>query len=316
MSDLNKLDPFTDGIDRRGFLKCMAWVGTGIIWTVNGGVLSSRALGAPSAADEKGDFSFAQISDSHIGFSKEVNKDVAATLQLAVDRINANKSGADLLIHTGDITHLSKPAEFDAVNQILRGAKVGKTFYVPGEHDVFTDDGKSYLDRYGKGTLGQGWHSYDYKGVHFIGLVNVANLKPGGLGLLGAEQLDWLKKDVAPLGSSTPIVAYAHVPLWAVYPKWGWGTEDSQQALTLLRKFGSVTVLNGHIHQVLQKTEGNITFHTACSTAFPQPAPGAADSPGPMKNVAAEKLRSVLGLSQVSYIENKGSLAIVNRSLE
>src|SRR3954470_10452200 len=291
MSELNKIDPFTDGVDRRGFLKCMAWVGTGIIWTVNGGVLSSRAFGAP-AADEKGDFSFAQISDSHIGFSKEVNKDVAATLQLAVDRINANNSRADLLIHTGDLTHLSKPAEFDTVDQILRGAKVGRTFYVPGEHDVFTDDGKSYLERYGKGTLGQGWHSYDYKGVHFIGLVNVANLKPGGLGVLGQEQLDWLKKDVAPLGSSTPIVVYAHVPLWAVYPKWGWGTEDSAQALALLKRFGSVTVLNGHIHQVMQKTEGNVPFHTAMSTAFPQPAPGAAKSPGPLK-VEDAKLRSV-----------------------
>jgi len=294
----------------------MAWVGTGIIWTVHGGVLSSRAFGAQPGADEKGDFSFAQISDSHIGFSKEVNKDVAGTLQLAVDRINANKTPADLLIHTGDLTHLSKPAEFDAVDQILKGAKVSRTFYVPGEHDVFTDDGKSYLDRYGKGTLGQGWHSHDYKGVHFVGLVNVANLKPGGLGVLGTEQLDWLKKDVEPLGGSTPIVVYAHVPLWAVYPRWGWGTEDSQQALALLRKFGSVTVLNGHIHQVLQKTEGNVTFHTACSTAFPQPAPGTADSPGPMKNVAAEKLRSLLGLANVSYTENKGSLAIIDRTLQ
>src|SRR3954462_8311246 len=316
MSELNKIDPFTDGVDRRGFLKCMAWVGTGVIWTVNGGVLSSRSFGAEPAAEAKGDFSFAQISDSHIGFSKEVNKDVTGTLQLAVDRINAMKTPSDLLIHTGDLTHLSKPAEFDTVDQILKGAKVGRTFYVPGEHDVFTDDGKSYLDRYGKGTLGQGWHSYDYKGVHFIGLVNVANLKPGGLGVLGQEQLDWLKKDVAPLGSSTPIVVYAHVPLWAVYPKWGWGTEDSEQALTLLRKFGSLTVLNGHIHQVLQKTEGKVTFHTACSTAFPQPAPGTADSPGQIKNVPVEKLCGMLGLKRVDYVENKGALAIVDRPLQ
>jgi 3',5'-cyclic AMP phosphodiesterase CpdA len=202
------------------------------------------------------------------------------------------------------------------VDQIVKSAKVNRTFYIPGEHDVFTDDGKSYLERYGKDTKGQGWHSYDYKGVHFIGLVNVANLKPGGLGVLGQDQLDWLKKDVEPLGSSTPIVVYAHVPLWAVFPKWGWGTEDSAQALALLKKFGSVTVLNGHIHQVLQKTEGNISFHTACSTAFPQPAPGTAESPGPMKNVAAERLRSMLGLATVSYVENKGSLAIVDHSLQ
>jgi 3',5'-cyclic AMP phosphodiesterase CpdA len=294
----------------------MAWVGTGVLWTVRGGILSSRAFGAEVAADAKGDFTFAQISDSHIGFSKEVNKDVAGTLQLAIDRVNAMPQRPDLLIHTGDLTHLAKPAEFDTVDQIVRGAKVGRSFYVPGEHDIFTDDGKSYLDRYGKETKGQGWHSYDHKGVHFIGLVNVANLKPGGLGVLGQEQIDWLKKDVESLGGSTPIVVYAHVPLWTVYPKWGWGTQDSEQALTLLRKFGSVTVLNGHIHQILQKTEGNITFHTACSTAFPQPAPGMAESPGPMKNVAAEKLRSMLGLSTVSYVENKGTLAIVDESLE
>ena len=215
---------------------------------------------------------------------------MAGTLQLAIDRINSMSDRPELLIHTGDLTHLSKPAEFDTVDQIVRGAKVSRALYVPGEHDVFVDDGKSYLERYGKGTLGQGWHSQDYKGVHFIGLVNVANLKPGGLGVLGQDQLDWLKKDLESLSGSTPIVVYAHVPLWTIFPKWGWGTQDSEQALALVRRFGSVTVLNGHIHQVLQKTEGHIAFHAACSTAFPQPAPaGTAESPGPMKNVPAEK---------------------------
>lgn len=316
MADRIDKDTANDGIDRRGFLKCMAWVGTGVLWTVRGGILTSRAFGAEVGAEAKGDFTFAQISDSHIGFSKKVNEDVAGTLQRAIDRINALPQRPDLLIHTGDLTHLSKPAEFDAVDQIVKGAKVSRAFYVPGEHDIFTDDGRSYLDRYGKDTKGQGWHSHDHKGVHFIGLVNVANLKPGGLGVLGQEQLDWLKKDVESLGTSTPIVVYAHVPLWTVFEKWGWGTQDSEQALTLLKKFGSVTVLNGHIHQVLQKTEGNITFHTACSTAFPQPAPGKAESPGPMKNVAADKLRSMLGLSTVNYVETKGTLAIVDSSLE
>jgi 3',5'-cyclic AMP phosphodiesterase CpdA len=316
MSDRIEQDVTRDGIDRRGFLKCMAWVGTGVVWTVSGGILTSRAFGAGADADAKGDFTFVQISDSHIGFSKDPNKDVAGTLQLAIDRINRMERRPELLIHTGDLTHLAKPEEFDAVDKIVKGAKVGRSFYVPGEHDIFTDDGKSYLDRYGKETRGQGWHSYDHKGVHFIGLVNVANLKPGGLGVLGKEQLDWLKKDVEPLGSSTPIVVYAHVPLWTIFPKWGWGTQDSEQALGLLKKFGSVTVLNGHIHQVLQKTEGNVTFHTACSTAFPQPQPGKAESPGPIKNVPAEKLRGMLGLATVSYVEAKGMLAVVDRSLE
>ncbi|MDB5324881.1 MAG: metallophosphoesterase, partial [Phycisphaerales bacterium] len=285
--------------------------------TMRGGILSSRAFGADPAADAKGDFSFAQISDSHIGFSKEINKDVAGTLQLAVDRVNAMPTRAELLIHTGDLTHQSKPEEFDAVDQILRGAKVGQTFYTPGEHDYFSDDGRQYLDRFGKGTRGAGWHSYTHKGVHFVGLVNVASLKPGGLGVIGREQLDWLKKDLESVGPSTPIVMYAHVPLWAVYPEWGWGTSDSEEALSYVKRFAAVTVLNGHIHQVLQKTEGHVTFHTARSTAFPQPEPGKAASPGPIKTVAAEKLRSMLGLTTVNYVQNgPGSLAIVDTTLE
>jgi 3',5'-cyclic AMP phosphodiesterase CpdA len=305
-----------DGIDRRGFLECMAWVGTGLAWTVSGGLLSSRALGQAPGQAKKADFTFIQISDSHIGFSKPPNQDVAGTLQLTMAKINALPTRPDLVIHTGDLTHLAKPAEFDTVGEICKAARTSRVAYVPGEHDVFTDDGKLYLERFGKGTQGTGWHSFDHKGVHFIGLVNVANLKPGGLGTLGQEQLDWLKRDVQGLGASTPIVVYAHVPLWTVYPKWGWGTEDSAQALALLKRFGSVTVLNGHIHQILQKVEGNVTFHTARSTAFPQPEPGKADSPGPIKNVPADKLRSVLGLTKVAYVEGKRSLAIVDASLE
>jgi len=309
-------DHHHDGIDRRGFLECMAWVGTGIAWTVTGGVLSSRVFGQDSGQTKKGDFTFVQISDSHIGFSKEPNKDVVGTLRATVDRINALPAQPELLIHTGDLTHLSKPDEFDTVNEVLKSAKVGRTVYVPGEHDVFTDDGKQYLDRYGKGTRGAGWHSFDHKGVHFIGLVNVANLKPGGLGTLGMDQLDWLKRDLAGKADSTPMVVYAHVPLWTVYAKWGWGTDDSEQALGYLKRFGSVTVLNGHIHQIMQKVEGNATFHTARSTAFPQPEPGQAASPGPIKNVAAAKLRGMLGLSRVDYKENRGALAIVDATLD
>jgi Icc protein len=199
-------NPTGDGIDRRGFLECMAWVGTGVVWTVSSGVLSSRTLGDDDAKAAKGDFSFVQISDSHIGFSKEPNKNVTATLQKAIAKINSLPQRPDLLIHTGDLTHLSKPDEFDTVSEILKGAKAGRTLYVPGEHDVFSDDGKQYLERHGKGTMGTGWHSFDHKGMHFVGLVNVADLKPGGLGTLGSEQLDWLKKDVAGLGDSTPVV--------------------------------------------------------------------------------------------------------------
>ena len=300
-----------DGVDRRGFLKCMAWAGAGLVWTFAGGVPASHALGRAKTDNPQVDFSFIQISDSHIGFNKPANTDVTATLQAALDRISAGPDSPDFLIHTGDLTHSSKPAEFDTLDQVLAGTK-RQVFYVPGEHDTSVDDGKMYLDRYGKGTKGNGWYSYDHKGVHFIGLVNVVQLE--GMGKLGQPQLDWLKQDLDGLKSSTPIVVFAHIPLWAIYPTWGWGTSDSEQALAMLRRFGSVTVLNGHIHQIMQKVEGNLTFHTAMSTAFPQPAPGAAPSPGPMK-VPADKLRDVLGITHATFVAQKHDLAVVDSSL-
>jgi Icc protein len=305
-----------DGIDRRGFLKCMAWAGTGALCVMQGSVLKSYALNRssdPGPAAAAGELSFVQISDSHMGFNKPANPDVAGTLKAAVDKINALPTPPEFLLHTGDISHLSKPEEFDNVDQILKSTG-REAFFVPGEHDVLNDDGKQFLERYGKGSKGAGWRSFDKKGVHFIGLVNVMNLKAGGLGTLGHEQLEWLEDDVKHLKSSTPIVVFAHIPLWSVYPEWGWGTEDSAQALAYLKKFGSVTVLNGHIHQTMQKVEGNVTFHTAASTAFPQPQPGKADSPGPMK-VPAEQLRSVLGITNVNYVRGKHALAVVDSTL-
>jgi 3',5'-cyclic-AMP phosphodiesterase len=300
-----------DGIDRRGFLKCMAWAGTGMVWSFVAGVPVSHALGRSAHSAGQADFTFVQISDSHIGFNKPANADVTATLQAALDKINANSAAPDFLLHTGDLTHGSKPAEFDTLNQVLSASR-NQVFYVPGEHDTSSDDGKLYLERYGKGTKGNGWYSFDHKGVHFIGLVNVVQLE--GMGKLGQAQLDWLKQDLSGLKSSTPLVVFAHIPLWAIYPAWGWGTSDSEQALSMLKRFGSVSVLNGHIHQVMQKVEGSVTFHTAMSTAFPQPAPGAAPSPGPLK-VPAEKLRDVLGVTHANFIAQKHDLAVVDATL-
>jgi 3',5'-cyclic-AMP phosphodiesterase len=300
-----------DGVDRRGFLRCMAWAGTGALCVMRGGVLSSYALGEAKGKKVDADFSFVQISDSHMGFNKPANPDVTATLKVALDRIDALPTTPEFLLHTGDITHLARPEQFDTVSQMLGGKDV---FYVPGEHDMVDDNGKGYLDRFGKNAQGAGWYSFDKHGVHFIGLVNVVDLKAGGLGTLGPEQLEWLEKDVKHLSHSTPIVVFAHIPLWTVYEQWGWGTQDSAQALAYLKKFGSVTVLNGHIHQTMQKVEGNVTFHTACSTAFPQPQPGTAQGPGPMK-VPPEQLRSVLGITDVNYVRHKHALAVIDSSL-
>jgi 3',5'-cyclic-AMP phosphodiesterase len=318
-----KKDENNDGIDRAGFLKCMAWAGTGVLWMMSGGVMKS--FGMSQMIDKstgnlkkgliipKSDFSFVQISDSHIGFNKAANTDVLGTLQAAIAKINAMPVQPSFVLHTGDLTQLAQPDEFDILQQALTGIKTEKIFYVPGEHDV-TDNGKLYMERYGKGTKGDGWYSFDSHGAHFIALVNVLTQGDGSFGVLGPDQLAWLEKDVKGLSNSTPIVVFAHVPLWAVYPQWGWGTKDSEQALSYLKRFGSVSVLNGHIHQTIQKVEGNITFHTAMSTAFPQPAPGSAPSPGPMK-VPAEKLRSVLGLTSVNYVEHNHTLAITDTPL-
>jgi 3',5'-cyclic-AMP phosphodiesterase len=307
-----------DGVDRRGFLKCMAWAGTGTLCLLQGGVLKSFALSdvlQQKVEHLNGDLSFVQISDSHIGFNKAANPDVTATLREAIAKVNALPTPPSFVLHTGDLTQLSKPDEFDMLAESLKSLKTERIFYVPGEHDVLNDNGELFHQRFGKGTPGDGWYSFDQKGAHFIGLVNVLNLKAGGLGSLGNDQLEWLKKDVANLKSSTPIVVFAHIPLWSIYPQWGWGTDDSELALSYLKRFGSVTVLNGHIHQTMQKIEGNIAFHTACSTAFPQPQPGQAESPGPMK-VAADKLRGMLGITDVNFVRGKHTLAVVDSTLQ
>jgi 3',5'-cyclic AMP phosphodiesterase CpdA len=305
-----------DRMDRRGFLECMAWTGTAVVWTAAGGVLSSRLVApAAAAAPPTGTFSFVQISDTHVGFKGQANSDAAATLQQVIDRVNALPSRPAFVLHTGDQTHGQKAGAFDTVAELLKSVKTERVFYVPGEHDVFLDGGKEYLSRYGKGTVdGRGWQSFDYKGSHFVGLVNVLKYKGEGMGSLGQEQIEWLEKDVGGLSSSTPIVVFSHVPLWAVYPEWGWTTEDAERALGYLRRFGSVTVLNGHIHQVVQKVEGTVSFHTAMSTAFPQPAPGSAPAPGPMKIPEAEA-RRMIGVTEVAYVPGKHPLAVVDSTL-
>lgn len=299
-------------LDRRQALECMVWAGSGLVWTLNAGVPASSLIGSAEAAT-KG-FSFVQISDSHIGFNKPANPDPAATLGEAIAKIGALPQKPAFMIYTGDITHLSKTKEFDDADQLIGGAKLD-VHYVPGEHDVIDEtQGQAYLDRYGKLSKGKGWYAFDHDGAHFIGLVNVYDLKAGGMGNLGAEQVAWLVNDLKGKSASTPIVVFAHIPLWTIAAEWGWGTSDGVEALKSLARFGSVTVLNGHIHQIMQKIEGNVSFHTARSTAFPQPTPGSAPSPGP-KLVPAGELRSVLGVSTITLAKGKQPLAIIDATL-
>jgi hypothetical protein len=302
---------------RRAALKCLAYGGAGTLFVLAGGVLSPVELA--QAADTRraaaaGKPLFVQISDTHIGFNKDANPDVNGTLTRSIDLINALPQQPQLLIHTGDITHLSKPAEFDLAQQLLGRARVTELHTVPGEHDTTDPAVTEYFQRFGRASDNRGYYSFDHAGVHFVALVNVLQFKPGGLGTLGAEQLAWVAQDLKGRSASTPIVVFAHMPLWTIYEPWGWGTGDAPQLLEQLRRFGSVTVLNGHIHQIVQKVEGNVTFHTARSTAYPQPAAGEGSGPGPLK-VAAEQLPGMLGVTSVSVRNHPRALALADATL-
>src|SRR5271170_6267978 len=287
-------------LSRRNALKCMAYGGAGTLFVLAGGVFSPVDLAM--AADEKlgtarlGKPLLVQISDTHIGFNKDANPDVNATLTQTIDIVNGMSEQPALIIHTGDITHLSKPAEFDLAQQLFSRLRTTEMHTVPGEHDTTDATVTEYFNRFGKASDNKGYYSFDHAGVHFVALINVLQFKPGGLGTLGPDQLAWVAADLKGQSSSTPIVVFAHMPLWTIYEPWGWGTGDADQLMEYLRRFGSVTVLNGHIHQIVQKVEGNITFHTARSTAYPQPGAGIGPGPGPLL-VAAQELPGMLGVT-------------------
>src|SRR6202453_5024545 len=292
-------------ISRRNALKCMAYGGAGTLFALSGGVFTPIDLAMARGYDETkegktlGKPLFVQISDTHIGFNKEANPDVVGTLAHTIDIVNGMPVQPALIIHTGDITHLSKPAEFDLAQQMLSRLRTTEMHTVPGEHDTTDATVTEYFNRFGKASDNKGYYSFDHAGVHFIALINVLQFKPGGLGTLGADQIAWVTQDLKARSSSTPIVVFAHMPLWTIYEPWGWGTGDADQLMQPLRRFGSVTVLNGHIHQIVQKVEGHITFHTARSTAYPQPIAGVGAGLGPL-TVPAEQLPTMLGLTSVS----------------
>jgi len=296
-------------MDRSKFLECMAWCGTGVVYAVAGPGIIGRALADPAPHAMAG-ASFVQISDTHVGFHGEANTDVLATFQQAVDKINSLPTRPEFVMHTGDLSHLSKPEQFDTVKQMLGTIKTGAVYAVPGEHDIIDDRGALYFKMFGRGA--KPWYSFDAAGVHALASTNVLDIKAGGY--LGRDQLEWARADLAKQRNNTPIVVFAHIPLYAVYPEWGWTTDDYLELLSMVRRFDSVTVLNGHIHQVLSKVDGKITFFTADSTAFPQPKPGNAPKPGPMK-VPAGQLSQLLGIRTVSLQPVSGMIAVADESL-
>jgi len=305
---------------RRQALRCMAYGGVGTLFALSGGVFTPIDLAMARAYDESkegkalGKPLFVQLSDTHIGFNKDANPDVAGTLTQTIDLVNGMPVAPALIIHTGDITHLSKPAEFDLAQQLFSRLRTSEMHSVPGEHDTTDAAVTEYFSRFGKASANKGYYSFDHSGVHFVALINVLEFKAGGLGTLGSEQLAWVKADLKARSSSTPVVVFAHMPLWTVYEPWGWGTGDADELFRELRRFGSVTVLNGHIHQIVQKVEGNMTFHTARSTSYPQPIAGVGAGPGPLK-VPADQLPAMLGLTSVSVVKHPSSLALDDTAL-
>jgi 3',5'-cyclic AMP phosphodiesterase CpdA len=303
---------------RRNALKCMAYGGAGTLFALAGGVLTpvdlAVAADTKNAATAFGKPLFVQLSDTHIGFAKDANPDVNGTLTSAIELINGMSQQPALIIHTGDITHLSTPEQFDLAGQMFSRLRATELHTTPGEHDVADATVSEYFSRFGKASANKGYYSFDHSGVHFVSLINVLSFKAGALATLGAEQLAWVTADLKARSSSTPIVIFAHMPLWTIYEPWGWGTGDADQLLQQLRRFGSVTVLNGHIHQIVQKVEGNMTFHTARSTAYPQPAAGTAAGPGPLK-VPTEQLAGMLGITSVSVVKHPRSLALSDATL-
>ncbi|WP_067573085.1 metallophosphoesterase family protein [Nocardia acidivorans] len=308
---MTEQDPQT--MSRRQLMRHSAWFGAAVGLAVVGGEVVSHIAGTAAAATDRPTLRFAQISDSHIGFTGTANANVTDTFTEAIGQVNALGYTPDFVIHTGDLTHLATPEQFDQVHQMMDGLHTPHVFTVPGEHDSSDDGGQRYRSVFGRGTRGDGWYSFDIAGVHVIGLVNTLNLQ--SLGHLGTDQLEFVRKDVAGLSSDTPIIVFSHIPLFAMYPQWGWGTDDATQALSYLRRFSSVTCLNGHVHQLFTKTEGNITFYSGTTTAYPLPKPGDGPAPKPV-TLPAGKLHDALGIREVTFERGKQMLAIKDQTLK
>jgi len=307
-------DPHT--MTRRLLICHSAWFGAAVVLTVAGGEVISHVAGSAGAqkTQARPTLRFAQISDSHIGFTGTANTSVTGTFIEAIHQVNGLGFTPDFVMHTGDLTHLATPEQFDQVKQMLTGLNTPHVFTVPGEHNSVDDAGQKYRQVFGAGTRGDGWYSFDVAGVHVIALINTPSFSKLGGGHLRPDQLDFIRKDVAQLSSDTPIVVFSHIPLFAMYPDWGWGTQDAAQALSYLKRFSSVTCLNGHVHQLFSKTEGNVTFYSGTTTAYPLPRPGDGPAPKPV-TLPAGKLRDALGIREVSYTKGQQALPLEEQTL-
>ncbi len=250
-------------MNRRNFIK-LAGLG-GVVFS------SALARGAGTYGSSQDEFFFVQLSDTHWGFQgPAVNPDAAGTLPKAIAAVNALETQPDFVVFTGDLTHTTDdPRErrrrLSEFRDLARGLKNPNVRFMPGEHDAALDDGAAYQELFGATH-----YAFDHKGVHFIALDNVSD--PNGL--IGDDQLQWLRADLGKLDKAQPIVVFAHRPLFDLYPAWDWATKDGAKAIDILTPYQNVTVFYGHIHQENHRMTGKIAHHAAESLIFPFPAAG------------------------------------------
>jgi len=316
MEDNRKQVQQSTGPNRRDFLKGVVAAGGGAAWALASGARIPHALAAAAPITQAAiapDFTIVEISDTHLGFTKAANPHVTETFEEVIQRLNALPQQPAFVVHTGDHAHNSKPSELDTAKQLLGTIKVDRTFSIPGEHDVFLDQGRAYRSLFAKGAIGTGYWSLDYNGVHFIGLVNDAGALGTAQGTLGPTQLAWIKQDLSSISSDTPLILFSHVPLLPVYVPWGWSTSDSDSLLAIVSRFNAVTALNGHIHQRVTKASGNVVMHTSNPTSFPDHAPGQG-TPTPL-TVPSTVLPSRLGFRIAAFVSGAARPAVIDITL-
>lgn len=260
------------------------------------------SLPASPAPRARPDFLFLQLTDTHFGYEGPNNPEASHTLKDAIAKINASPLEPDFVVFTGDLTHTTEDdaerrRRMREFSRIVADLKVKTRYYLPGEHDAAPDGGAAFRE-----TFGETHGSFEHGGVHFVRLDNVS-----AGNAVGEAQLDWLASDLAPLALDTPLVLFAHRPLFDLFPSWDWATRDGSKVMELVSRFSDTTVFYGHIHQEHHDLSARVRHHAARSLVFPLPAPGSVPKKAPL---AWQPESSDHGLGYRSVRETGGEPAI------
>jgi hypothetical protein len=266
-----KENKMKDRMDRRSFLKIAgASVGIGVLYEFAPFLKHQSQAGEISGFFKKingeapASFTFAQFSDPHVGFQGPPDPLGTQAFQNAVALLNKSRQRPDFVLFTGDLTHDADSRDVHAqrmqlFKKIAGGLNTRAIHTVPGENDAALDGGVLYREHFGETH-----YSFDHKGVHFVALDNVSRGRPE----VGAEQLAWLKADLARFPKTAPIIVFTHRPLFDLKPEWEWFTSDGDAVMKTLAPYENVTVLYGHIHRHDVHQSGKVTHYAARSLIF------------------------------------------------